>query len=140
MLRHTFATQLVNAGCDVTTIQQLLGHKRLTTTMIYTRVHNETVADDFYTAMALIEKRLQPHGKQLPGENGTSHSYTNGDTAHLLTLVADLALEPLTASQKMMVTELKQKLKALTAPQYTTSKPVDWIVKEPIAPYPLVGG
>lgn len=140
MLRHTFATQLVNAGCDVTTIQQLLGHKRLTTTMIYTRVHNETVADDFYKAMALIEKRLQPHGKQLTGGNGSSQLYTNGDAAHLLTLVADLALEPLTASQKLVVTELQRRLMALATSQNIATKPVDWIVKEPAVPYPVLGG
>jgi integrase/recombinase XerD len=38
-LRHTHATQLLNAGCRVTTIQKLLGHQRLNSTMIYTRVH-----------------------------------------------------------------------------------------------------
>lgn len=134
MLRHTFATQLVNAGCDVTTIQQLLGHKRLTTTMVYTRVHNETVADDFYKAMALIEKRLQPHGKHLNSKNGTNQPYTNGDTAHLLMLLADLAMEPLTANQKLVVTELQQRLKALTAPQNIALKPVDWIVNDLMTP------
>ncbi len=55
MLRYTFATQLVNAGCDVTTIQQLLGHKCLTTTMIYTHVHDKTVIEDYFQAMAQIE-------------------------------------------------------------------------------------
>ena len=41
MLRHTFATQLLNSGCKVTSIQMLLGHKRLNTTMIYARVHDD---------------------------------------------------------------------------------------------------
>ena len=54
-LRHTYATQLVNAGCKVTSIQRLLGHKRLNSTMIYTRVHDHTVAEDFYHAMSIIE-------------------------------------------------------------------------------------
>ncbi|MCP4424835.1 MAG: tyrosine-type recombinase/integrase [Chloroflexi bacterium] len=62
MLRHTFGTQLVNAGCKITTIQALLGHKRITTTMIYTHVYNQTVADDYYAAMTVIEERMQfPH-------------------------------------------------------------------------------
>ena len=39
-LRHTAATQLLNAGCRVTSIQRLLGHKALNTTMVYARVHD----------------------------------------------------------------------------------------------------
>ncbi len=50
-LRHTCATQLLNVGCPITSIQAILGHKRLDTTMIYARVHDKTVESDYFRAM-----------------------------------------------------------------------------------------
>jgi len=69
-LRHTCATQLLNAGCRITNIQKFLGHKKLNSTMIYARVHDQTVAEDYYQAMSSVERRLelmaQPEEEEKP--------------------------------------------------------------------------
>ncbi len=59
-LRHTFATQLLNAGCRVTSIQKLLGHTNLNTTMTYARAFDQTVMLDYFCAINVIES--QPGG------------------------------------------------------------------------------
>jgi len=58
-LRHSCATLLLNAGAPLLTVQALLGHKNLDTTLIYARLYDGTVAADYYRAMANVEQRLQ---------------------------------------------------------------------------------
>jgi site-specific recombinase XerD len=56
-LRHTMATQLLNADADLVTIQDLLGHTRIKTTQRYCRVSNLKVQRDYYEAMAKVIQR-----------------------------------------------------------------------------------
>lgn len=58
-LRHTMATQLLNADADLSTIQDLLGHTHITTTQRYCKVSNVKVQRDYYTAIEVVMQRGQ---------------------------------------------------------------------------------
>lgn len=54
-LRHTLATLLVNQGMPIASLQKLLGHRDINMTLIYAKVFDETLRQQFATAMAQIE-------------------------------------------------------------------------------------
>jgi len=56
-LRHTMATQLLNAEAEVVTIQDLLGHSGITTTERYCTVSNVKVMRDYFRAMEVVMQR-----------------------------------------------------------------------------------
>lgn len=57
-LRHSCATLLLNAGAPVLTVQSILGHKWVDTTLGYARLYDGTVAADYYQAMAVVERQM----------------------------------------------------------------------------------
>jgi site-specific recombinase XerD len=76
-LRHTMATQLLNADADLATIQDLLGHGQITTTQRYCRVANLKVQRDYYKAMGVVLQRTQAQQEDDDEEeNMESHGAT----------------------------------------------------------------
>ena len=55
-LRHTFATDLLNAGMRIECLQQLLGHSSLQMTLRYARLSDKTREDEYFSAMESIVK------------------------------------------------------------------------------------
>ena len=61
-LRHTMATQLLNADADISTIQDLLGHTHITTTQRYCSVSNAKAQRDYDKAIEIVIQRTVQQG------------------------------------------------------------------------------
>jgi len=55
-LRHTFASELLNAGVRLECVQQLLGHKSIEMTRRYARLTDKTREEEYFRAMSIIER------------------------------------------------------------------------------------
>jgi len=66
-LRHTLATQAINRGMSLEAIAALLGHKSLTMTMVYARIADRTVADEYFAVSDKVEA-LYDQPRQLPAD------------------------------------------------------------------------
>lgn len=104
-LRHSCATQLLNAGVPVVSVQAILGHKWIDTTLGYARLYDGTLAADYYyrsmnegeRQLELVER--QPQDPPSPGE--------------LIALVDSLCSGTLNNSQASAVQSLRDGLLAL---------------------------
>jgi integrase/recombinase XerD len=116
-LRHTTATQLLNAGCPVTSIQKFLGHKKLNTTMVYARAYDKTVEADYFAAMGRIEQRLELVGQPADTPEPVSES----ERGQLRALAEQLFTPELSFEMRL---EIAVQLRALLEGDVTR---VDWI-------------
>ncbi|MBA2769797.1 MAG: tyrosine-type recombinase/integrase, partial [Sporichthyaceae bacterium] len=68
-LRHTLATQAVNRGMSLEAIAALLGHKSLEMTMVYARIADRTVADEYFRVTEKVEALYDGETLALPAED-----------------------------------------------------------------------
>lgn len=66
-LRHTLATQAINRGMSLEAIAALLGHKTMRMTMVYARIADRTVADEYFAISEKVEALYTPaHPRPSP--------------------------------------------------------------------------
>jgi hypothetical protein len=104
-LRHSCATLLLNAGAPILTVQAILGHKQVDTTLGYARLYDGTVAADYYQAMTRVERRLAMPEDRLAAPPSTGQ---------LLALVDALSRGALNPNQMEAVRALQSGLLALS--------------------------
>lgn len=66
-LRHTLATQAINRGMSLEAIAALLGHRSMRMTMVYARIANRTVADEYFSVAEKVEA-LYDAPRELPAD------------------------------------------------------------------------
>jgi hypothetical protein len=100
-----YATLLLNAGAPILSVQAILGHKRIDTTLNYARLYDGTVAADYYQAMAQVENRLsleEPESGRTPDPR-----------AEVLALLEAMQKDTLTENQASLLQHLKIKVMTL---------------------------
>jgi site-specific recombinase XerD len=103
-LRHSCATLLLNAGAPALSVQSLLGHEKLDTTLGYARLYDGTIAADYYRAMSQVERLFHlPESRQVP-------FYT---PAELVALVDSLGSGTLNEQQRETVQALRDGILSL---------------------------
>lgn len=109
-LRHSCATLLLNAGAPILTVQTILGHQHIDTTLGYARLYDGTVAADYYRAMLQVERQL------LLPEDAQAEPLTSGQ---LLALIDALRSGTLNEAQQETVRVLRAGIVALA--EHTSS-------------------
>ena len=66
-LRHTLATQAINRGMSLEALAALLGHRSMRMTLVYARIADRTVADEYFSVSAKVEA-LYDQPRALPAD------------------------------------------------------------------------
>jgi site-specific recombinase XerD len=92
-LRHTLATQAINRGMRLEAIAALLGHRKMEMTLIYARIANRVVADEYAAVSAKIDA-LYGQPPQLPADYETAGMAKLRREAHARMLGNGLCTRP----------------------------------------------
>jgi len=90
-----------------------LGHKKLNTTLIYARAYDQTVAEDYFTAMSRVEQRMEiaPLPKPADETNIDDEVVKEQEHTQMVTWLERLALPELCQDERVeIVSQLKQAL------------------------------
>ena len=99
-LRHTLATQAINRGMRLEAIAALLGHKKMEMTLIYARIANRVVADEYAAVSAKIDA-LYGQQPDLPADYETSGMARLRREAHARMLGNGLCTRPVDLDCRM---------------------------------------
>jgi integrase/recombinase XerD len=81
-LRHTFATELLNAGMRLECLQQLLGHSSIEITRRYARLTDKTREEEYFRAMGIIERGEMDGHYRFDRELQATHEETQLLASH----------------------------------------------------------
>jgi site-specific recombinase XerD len=99
-LRHTLATQAINRGMRLEAIAALLRHKKMEMTLIYARIANRVVADEYAAVSAKIDA-LYGHQPEIPADYETSGMARLRREAHARMLGNGLCTRPVELDCRM---------------------------------------
>jgi Phage integrase family len=99
-LRHTLATQAINRGMRLEAIAALLGHQKMEMTLIYAKIANKVVADEYAAVSAQIDA-LYGQPPQLPADYETTGMARLRREAHARMLGNGLCTRPVELDCRM---------------------------------------
>jgi site-specific recombinase XerD len=100
-LRHTLATQAINRGMRLEAIAALLGHRSMEMTLVYARIANRVVADEYAAVSAKIDALYGPDQPELPADYETTGMAKLRREAHARMLGNGLCTRPVELDCRM---------------------------------------
>ena len=100
-LRHTLATQAINRGMRLEAIAALLGHRSLEMTLVYARIANRVVADEYAAVSAKIDAAYRSTDDLLPADLETPNMAKLRTEAHARMLGNGMCTRPVELDCKM---------------------------------------